>query len=129
MTGVSLWAAATSFTPPTLPMPTATDACTATTKIAGPRLQPLKPNGDYSLGWLPTDELAGPVGYVIFLGLLLLPGSRKVLSGCWPDHRETVPPRSLTQEPPSACVMPWAVLCAVALLARGRSKTGDRPRS
>ena len=44
------------------------NACTATRKIAGPGPQPLEPNRDFLPGWLPVDEQAGPVGYVLFFG-------------------------------------------------------------
>ncbi len=44
------------------------NACTATHKMAGPGLQPLEPTREILPGWLPVDEQAGPVGYVLFLG-------------------------------------------------------------
>jgi hypothetical protein len=50
------------------------NACTATTRLAGPRLQPLQPlqpSQEYLPGWLPVDEQAGPVGYLAFLGPLV----------------------------------------------------------
>ncbi len=44
------------------------NACTATHKIAGPEPQPLEPTREILPGWLPVDEQAGPVGYVLFFG-------------------------------------------------------------
>jgi hypothetical protein len=47
------------------------NACTATHKIAGPGPQPLEPSREILPGWLPVDEQAGPVGYVLFFGLVV----------------------------------------------------------
>jgi hypothetical protein len=44
------------------------NACTATHKIAGPEPQPLEPRREILPAWLPVDEQAGPVGYVLFFG-------------------------------------------------------------
>jgi hypothetical protein len=74
------WAGATSFTPTNASDPYRDDACTPTHKIAGPGLQPLEPSREFLPGWLPVDEQAGPVGYVLLfrpvvaatLGLVLL---------------------------------------------------------
>ncbi len=44
------------------------NACTATHKIAGPGPQPPEPSREGLPGWLPVDEQAGPVGYVLFFG-------------------------------------------------------------
>jgi hypothetical protein len=44
------------------------NACTATHKIAGPEPQPLEAGMEILPGWLPVDEQAGPVGYVLFFG-------------------------------------------------------------
>ena len=44
------------------------NACSATHKIAGPALQPLESRKEFLPGWLPIDEKAGPVGYVLFFG-------------------------------------------------------------
>ena len=44
------------------------NACTATHKSAGPEPQPLEPGREMLPGWLPVDEEAGPVGYVLFFG-------------------------------------------------------------
>jgi hypothetical protein len=46
------------------------NACTATHEVTGPGPQPLEPGSDMP-GWLPVDEQAGPVGYVLFFGPLV----------------------------------------------------------
>ena len=42
--------------------------CTATQQLAGPRLRPLPPPNDFLPDWLPVDEQAGLVGYLLFFG-------------------------------------------------------------
>lgn len=44
------------------------DRCTATHQLAGPRLRPLKSTKEFLPGWLPVDEQAGLVGYLVFFG-------------------------------------------------------------
>ena len=44
------------------------DRCTATHQLAGPRLRPLEPTTDLLPAWLPVDEQAGFVGYLLFFG-------------------------------------------------------------
>ncbi len=56
------------FHPTNASNPYRDNACTATHKMAGPGLQPLEPSRELLPGWLPVDEQAGPVGYVLFLG-------------------------------------------------------------
>jgi hypothetical protein len=58
--------------------------CTATQQLAGPRLRPLPPPNDFLPDWLPIDEQAGFVGYLLFFGpvaagvVLLILAGRKV---------------------------------------------------
>ncbi len=54
------------FHPVNVTAPYRDNTCTATRRIAGPGLQPLEPRQDFMPGWLPIDEQAGPVGYVMF---------------------------------------------------------------
>jgi hypothetical protein len=44
------------------------NSCTATHQLAGPRLRPLEPTAEFLPAWLPVDEQAGPVGYLLFFG-------------------------------------------------------------
>ena len=48
------------------------DACTATRQLAGPRVQAPEPSNSVGFlpKWLPVDEQAGPVGYLLFFGPL-----------------------------------------------------------
>jgi hypothetical protein len=46
------------------------NSCTATEQLAGPRLRPLQAPPDSLPPWLPVDEQAGPVGYLMFFGPL-----------------------------------------------------------
>jgi hypothetical protein len=39
-----------------------------THQLAGPRLRPLEPTTDFLPAWLPIDEQAGFVGYLLFFG-------------------------------------------------------------
>ena len=48
------------------------NACTATRQLAGPTPEPVEPNEDRLPGWLPVDEQAGPAGYAMVGGGLLL---------------------------------------------------------
>jgi hypothetical protein len=58
--------------------------CTATQQLAGPRLRRLPPPNDFLPDWLPIDEQAGFVGYLLFFGpvaagvVLLILAGRKV---------------------------------------------------
>jgi hypothetical protein len=60
------------------------EICTATQQLAGPRLRPLPPPNDFLPDWLPIDEQAGFVGYLLFFGpvaagvVLLILAGRKV---------------------------------------------------
>ena len=47
---------------------TGDNRCTATHQLAGPRLRPLEPTKEFLPGWLPVDEQAGLVGYLMFFG-------------------------------------------------------------
>lgn len=47
------------------------NACTATRQLAGPPLQPLAEREEPLPSWLPVDEQAGPLGYLIFVAPLL----------------------------------------------------------
>jgi hypothetical protein len=59
--------------------------CTATHQLAGPPLRPLEPAKEFLPGWLPVDEQAGLVGYLLFFGpiaagvVLLIVVGRKAL--------------------------------------------------
>jgi hypothetical protein len=59
--------------------------CTATRQPAGPGPQPLEPAKEFLPSWLPVDEQAGLVGYLLFFGplaagvVLLIVLGRKVL--------------------------------------------------
>jgi hypothetical protein len=44
------------------------NSCTATQQLAGPRLRLLQAPPDFLPPWLPVDEQAGPVGYLMFFG-------------------------------------------------------------
>jgi hypothetical protein len=44
------------------------DRCTATHQLAGPIRRPLEPTTDRLPAWLPVDEQAGFVGYLLFFG-------------------------------------------------------------
>jgi hypothetical protein len=44
------------------------DRFTATHQLAGPRLRPLESTKEFLPGWLPVDEQAGLVGYLVFFG-------------------------------------------------------------
>jgi hypothetical protein len=44
------------------------NSCTATQQLAGPRLRPRQAAIDFLPPWLPVDEQAGPVGYLMFFG-------------------------------------------------------------
>ena len=61
------------------------NTCTATRQLAGPRLRPLEPAKEFLPGWLPVDEQAGLVGYLLFFGpiaagvALLIVVGRKIL--------------------------------------------------
>jgi hypothetical protein len=48
------------------------DACSATRQLAGPRLQAPEPSesAGFLPKWLPVDEQAGPIGYLLFFGPL-----------------------------------------------------------
>ncbi len=67
------------------------NACTATYKIAGPVLQPLEPSREFLPGWLPVDEQAGPVGYVMFFGPLAAGALGLALLGKWAWRRRPKP--------------------------------------
>lgn len=73
------------FHPTSAESPYRDNACTATKQLAGPTLPPSQPARQLLPGWLPIDEPAGPLGYVIFLGfgavgiVLLLAAARRVL--------------------------------------------------
>ncbi len=47
------------------------NACTATRQLSGPQPPPVAPADDRLPGWLPIDEQAPPVGYLVFVGALL----------------------------------------------------------
>jgi hypothetical protein len=61
------------------------NTCTATRQLAGPGLRPLEPVKEFLPSWLPVDEQAGLVGYLLFFGpiaagvVLLIVVVRKVL--------------------------------------------------
>jgi len=57
---------------PTTARPYQDNVCTATHKLAGPRLPPLLPAEEFLPGWLPVDEQAGPIGYLLFFGPVLV---------------------------------------------------------
>lgn len=42
------------------------NSCTATRQLAGPELTPDEGSVQYLPSWLPVDEQAGPVGYLLF---------------------------------------------------------------
>jgi hypothetical protein len=63
------------------------NACTATHKLAGPRLPPLEPSKDYLPGWLPVDEQAGPIGYALFFGPVLAGAVGLALLARWGRRR------------------------------------------
>ncbi|HET9303780.1 MAG TPA: hypothetical protein VFO20_13470 [Propionibacteriaceae bacterium] len=44
--------------------------CTATQQLAGPSLRPLESTKEFLPDWLPVDEQAGFVGYLMFFGSL-----------------------------------------------------------
>jgi hypothetical protein len=44
------------------------NSCTATQQLAGPRLRPLESTKEFLPDWLPVDEQAGFVGYLMFFG-------------------------------------------------------------
>jgi hypothetical protein len=48
--------------------------CTATRKLAGPRLPPREQPKGFLPDWLPVDEQAGPIGYAAFFVPVLLGG-------------------------------------------------------
>lgn len=51
------------------------NGCTATTHLAGPELTPAEGSAEYLPGWLPVDEQAGPVGYLLFAAALAVPAA------------------------------------------------------
>ena len=57
--------------------PYSDNACTATRQLSGPPLsafpEPQAPE-EVLPGWLPVDEQAGPLGYVIFFGSIVAGG-------------------------------------------------------
>ena len=59
------------FHPTNAKSPYRDNACTATRQLAGPPLQPLAEREELLPGWLPVDEQAGPLGYLIFLAPLV----------------------------------------------------------
>jgi hypothetical protein len=56
------------FHPVNAESPYRDNRCTATHQLAGPRLRPLEPTKEFLPGWLPVDEQAGLVGYLVFFG-------------------------------------------------------------
>jgi hypothetical protein len=56
------------FHPITPESPYQDNICTATRQLGGPRLRPLEPTTEFLPGWLPVDEQAGFVGYLLFFG-------------------------------------------------------------
>jgi hypothetical protein len=56
------------FHPVNAESPYQDNRCTATRQLAGPRLRPLQPPNDFLPDWLPVDEQAGPIGYLMFFG-------------------------------------------------------------
>lgn len=54
------------FHPTNAKSPYRDNACTATKQLAGPPLQPLAQREELLPDWLPVDEQAGPVGYLVF---------------------------------------------------------------
>jgi hypothetical protein len=56
------------FHPVNAESPSQDDRCTATHQLAGPRLRPLESTKEFPPGWLPVDEQAGLVGYLVFFG-------------------------------------------------------------
>jgi hypothetical protein len=56
------------FHPTNAESPYRDDSCTATRQLAGPRLRPVQPRNDFLPDWLPVDEQAGLVGYLMFFG-------------------------------------------------------------
>ena len=71
--------------------------CTATQQLAGPRLRPLPPPNDFLPDWLPNDEQAGFVGYLLFFGpvaagvVLLHPGRSQGLPAIDRSSQLTLP--------------------------------------
>jgi hypothetical protein len=63
------------------------NVCTATHKIAGPGLQPLEPNQEFLPGWVPIDEQAGTVAYVMFFGPVVAGALGLALLGKWAWRR------------------------------------------
>jgi hypothetical protein len=68
--------------------------CTAIRQLAGPRLRPLPPPNEFFPAWLPVDEQAGLVGYLMFFGpvavalaLLIVVGQKVIGDECGrPGH-------------------------------------------
>ena len=51
------------------------NACTATRQVAGPELAPTEVRPEHLPAWLPVDEQAGPVGYVLFTATVAVPAA------------------------------------------------------
>jgi len=56
------------FHPINAESPYVDNICTATHQLTGPGLQPLEPVQEFLPSWLPADEQAGLVGYLLFFG-------------------------------------------------------------
>ena len=66
-------------------------ACTATRKIAGPKLPRLEPRNEFLPGWVPVDEQAGPVGYVLLFGPVAASAIRLAVLARFAWRRERKP--------------------------------------
>ena len=49
------------------------NACSATTHLAGPDLTSVEAGAQFLPGWLPVDEQAGPLGYLLFGAAAAIP--------------------------------------------------------